>query len=105
MHPVIKEILDTVTDKQRINEELSDIEASIGVAKRILSGEFGYCKTCGDYFLSKSFFQESEIVKEKICTYSDPINSAGDEYRDGQVRYTYMYCPKGCKHRIKREEI
>lgn len=105
MHYVIREILDSGTDNVRKAEEIAEIEKSIGIAKRIFSGEFTYCKSCGDYFLSRSFFQESEIVEERICTYSDPINSGGDEYKDGKVEYTYMYCPKGCKHKIRRKEI
>lgn len=105
MHSLIKVILDSDIDNKSKAEEISKMEESIQIAKRIFSGELTYCKTCGDYFLSRSFFQDSETVKERICIYSDPINSGGDEYRDGQVKYTYMYCPKGCKHMIKREEF
>lgn len=47
---------------------------------------------------------DTEIVTERVYIYSDPINSSGDEYEDKRVRYTYKYCPKGCKHKINREE-
>lgn len=105
MHPVIKEILDSsISNKEKV-AEIEKLKASINIIEKILNGEFTYCKKCGDYYLSKCFFQDSETVKERICIYSDPINSGGDEYRDGQVKYTYMCCPKGCKHMINREEI
>lgn len=50
------------------------------------------------------FFTDTEDVDERVCVYSDPINSGGDEYETKKVRYTYKICPKGCKHQINREE-
>lgn len=104
LHVFIKEILNsdiTLIDKKRKIQELKD---SIELAEKIFTGEFTYCKKCGDYYLSKSFFTDQEVVEENVCTYSDPINSGGDEYTRKKVRYTYKYCPKGCKHQINREE-
>ena len=103
MHQVIKDILDrdiSVDDKKKLVAELKD---SITLAEQIFSGKFAYCKKCGDYYLSQSFIVETEVVSERVCTYSDPINSGGDEYENKDIRYTYKYCPKGCKHTINRE--
>ena len=104
MHKVIKEILDKNISTEKKAKEVADIKASVELAERIFSGEFAYCMKCGDYFLSKSFIVDFEVVTERVCTYSDPINSGGDEYEDKKIRYTYKYCPKGCKHKINREE-
>ena len=103
MHQVIKDILDrdiSVDDKKKLVAKLKE---SITLAEQIFSGKFTYCKKCGDYFLSQSFIVETEVVSERVCTYSDPINSGGDEYENKDIRYTYKYCPKGCKHTINRE--
>lgn len=105
MHPIIKEIFDRNTTPEKKAKEIEEIKASIEIAERIFAGELAYCMKCGDYFLSKSFVVDTEIVTERVCTYSDPINSGGDEYEDKKVRYTYKYCPKGCKHTINREEF
>ena len=104
MHPIIKEIFDKNITSDKKAKEIADIKASIEIAERIFSGEFAYCMKCGDYFLSKSFVVDTEVVTERVCTYSDPINSGGDEYENKKVKYTYKYCPKGCKHIINREE-
>lgn len=104
MHPSIKEILDSNRPTEKKAAEIAELKESVALAERIFSGEFIYCQKCHDYFLSKSFIRETEIVTERVCVYSDPINSGGDEYEDKQVRYTYKYCPKGCKHIINREE-
>ena len=104
MHYIIKEILDKDTSTESKAKEVAELKASVELAERIFSGEFAYCKKCSDYYLSKSFIVDTEIVTERVCTYSDPINSGGDEYEDKKVRYTYKYCPKGCKHMINREE-
>ena len=103
LHPTIKEILKLKTDNATKLLKIRDLEQSLEIAKRIFSGELTYCASCGDYFLSKCFFQETETVEEKICVYSDPINSGGDIYNDGKVIYTYLCCPKGCRHKIRRE--
>ena len=105
MHKIIKEILDSDYSNDKKSAMLIEIKDSIAIAEKIFAGEFYYCKKCGDYFLSKSFFKEKETIEEKICTYADPLNSSGDIYENRQVRYTYMYCPKGCKHIINREVI
>ena len=105
LHIIVKEILDsdiTNIDKKRKIDELKE---SIEIADKIFSGEFTYCKLCKDYYLTKSFFIDSETVDENVCVYSDPINSGGDEYQRKRVKYTYKYCPKGCKHLISREEL
>lgn len=104
MHPIIKEILDKDITVEKKAAEVAELKESIELAERIFSGEFTYCKKCGDFFLSKSFLVDTEIITERVCTYSDPINSGGDEYEDKKVRYTYKICPKGCKHQINREE-
>ena len=104
MHKIIKEILDSSSSTEKKAAEIADLKASVGIAEKIFSGEFTYCQKCHDYFLSKSFVVDTEVVTERVCTYSDPINSGGDEYEDKKVRYTYKYCPKGCKHTINREE-
>ena len=105
MHSVIKNILDSNTTNQQKAEEVNKIKESINIAERIFSGELAYCRGCGDYFLSRSFFEDVEIVDELVCTYSDPINSGGSEYKKMRVRYIYECCPKGCKHKIYREEL
>jgi len=104
MHQIIKEILDSSSPTEKKAAEIEELKASIEIAEKIFAGEFTYCKKCGDYYHSKSFFVETEVVDERVCTYSDPINSGGDEYENRKVRYTYKYCPKGCKHQINREE-
>ena len=104
MHQIIKEILDSDYPNDKKIAMVKEIKDSVEIAEKIFSGEFAYCQKCGDYFLRRSFITEMEIVTERVCTYSDPINSGGDEYEDKQVRYTYKYCPKGCKHTINREE-
>ena len=104
MHIIVKEILKADITLQDKKNKIKELQESIDLANRIFSGEFTYCKKCGDYFLSKSFFTDSEVVNENVCIYSDPINSGGDEYQMKKVKYTYKYCPKGCKHLITREE-
>lgn len=103
MHPIIKEILDKDITVEKKAAEVAELKESIELAERIFSGEFTYCKKCGDFFLSKSFLVDTEIITERVCTYSDPINGDFDvQYK--KVRYTYKICPKGCKHQINREE-
>ena len=104
MHPIIKKILDKDISTEEKATEIEELKASIEIAEKIFEGEFTYCKKCKDYYYSRSFFEDTEIVVEPVCTYSDPINSGGDEYENRKVRYTYKYCPKGCKHQINREE-
>lgn len=105
MHSAIKEVLEcnSTTNRQK-TEEISRLKESINIAEQILAGKFTYCKSCGDYFLSKSFITETEVIDELVCIYADPINSGGSEYAKKPIRYTYKYCPKGCKQQIQREE-
>lgn len=104
MHKAIKEILDNSRSNDEKIRMLQEIKNSIEIAEKVFSGEFTYCKKCGDYFLSKSYFTDTEVVTERVCTFSDPNGGSGDEYENKKVRYTYKYCPKGCKHIINREE-
>lgn len=105
MNNTIKEILTMKVKIELKKEALQSLKKDIEIAEKILSGDFIYCENCDDYFLSKSFFTEKEIKEEKICTYTDPINSSGNEYKNGKVRYTYRFCPKGHKHIVYREEV
>ena len=104
LHEVVKNILDSNKTPEEKKRQLNEIKAAIELAEKIFSGELTYCKKCGDYYLSSSFFTETEDVDERVCVYSDPINSGGDEYETKKVRYTYKICPKGCKHQINRQE-
>lgn len=85
MNKIVRDIIDKkCSDKQKKNEldKLSeDIERAIG----ILSGKFQYWNT-------------------RICIWEDPINSGGNEYKDGYVDITYRICPKGHKHEVDRKE-
>ena len=104
LHEVVKNILDSNETAEEKKRKLDEIKEAIELAEKIFSGEFTYCKKCGDYYLARSFFTDTAVVNERVCVYSDPINSGGDEYKNKKIRYTYMICPKGCKHEINREE-
>ena len=105
MDKVIENILISRATNQEKYAQIEKLEKDIEMARKILYGECKYCKECHDYYLYKSFFTEKEIKNEKICTYNDPINSSGNEYKDGQVRYTYLICPKGHRDLQDRQEI
>lgn len=105
MDKVIENILISRVTIQEKYAQIEKLEKDIAIAKKVLSGEYKYCIKCNDYFLSKSFFTATEVKNAKICTYSDPINSSGDCYKDGQIKYTYLICPKGCKHLQDKKEI
>ena len=105
MHDYIKQILKNDTTSKEKQAEIELLKSSIEIADKIFSGEFAYCKKCDDYYLTRSFFTETEVIEERVCVYSDPINSSGDEYETKKVSYTYKYCPKGCKHQINRQEL
>lgn len=105
MDKVIENILISRATNQEKYAQIEKLEKDIEMARKILSGECKYCKECNDYYLSKSFFTETEIKNEKICTYNDPINSSGNEYKDSQVRYIYLICPKGHRDLQDRQEI
>lgn len=103
MNDLIKSIVinnnRTIADR---NEELDVLAKDIEKAKELLSGKYTYCKDCDDFYLSQSFFNKCETKEIRICIYSDPINSGGDEYADGYSDITYKICPKGHKHEINR---
>ena len=105
MHSIVKDILKQKVKIPMKEKELQSLKEDIKIAEKILSGEFIYCEHCDDYLLSKSFFTEEEIKEEEICTYVDPINSGGNEYKNGKVQYTYRFCPKGHKHIVYRKEV
>ena len=105
MNSVIKDILKRKVNIEDKRNALNSLEKDIEIARKILSGEMIYCENCDDYFLAHSFFQDIETKKESVCTYSDPINSGGNEYADRDVLYTYLICPKGHKHLIDRKEL
>ncbi|MBR5508991.1 MAG: hypothetical protein IKV59_02950 [Lachnospiraceae bacterium] len=104
MQEIIKNILNNGLNKSEKIEQLDKLSNEIQLAKDILSGKFKYCSDCDDYYLAESFLKKQETERAKICTYEDPINSGGNEYRDGFVYITYSVCPKGHKHVINREE-
>lgn len=105
MHNVVKDILKQKVKIPTKERELQSLKEDIEIAEKILSGEFIYCENCDDYFLSKSFFTEEETKEEEICIYNDPINSSGNEYKNGKVKYIYKICPKGHKHIIYKEGV
>ena len=105
MNSVIKDILKRKVNIEDKHNALNSLEKDIEIAREILSREMIYCEDCDDYFLARSFFQDTETKRESVCTYSDPINSGGNEYADKYVLYTYLICPKGHKHLIDRKEL
>ena len=76
MNSVIKDILKRKVNIEDKRNALNSIEKDIEIAKKILSGEMIYCENCDDYFLARSFFQDTETKKESICTYSYPRTAA-----------------------------
>ena len=104
MNKVIKDILNSGLAKTEKIEQLDKLSKEIQLANDILSGKFKYCPDCDDYYLAESFLKKQETEITSVCVYSDPINSGGDEYRDGYAHVTYSICPKGHKHEINREE-
>ena len=105
MNSVIKDIIKRKVNTEDKRKALDSLERDIDIARKILSGEMIYCEDCDDYFLSRSFFQDTEKKRESVCIYVDPINSGGNEYEDKDVLYTYLICPKGHKHLINRKEM
>ena len=93
-----------ILDDKNPEKKLEEVKKAVEIVTGIQNGEYVYCKKCNDYFLAGSFIRKQEIIKEKVCVYSDPINSSGDEYKIKPIRYTYSFCPKGCKHIESREE-
>ena len=105
MNSVIKDIIKRKVDTEDKYKALESLEKDIEVAKKILSGEMIYCEDCEDHYLARSFFQDTEMKRESVCIYADPINSGGNEYADRDVLYTYKICPKGHKHLVNRKEL
>lgn len=104
MHDFIKSIINSNQSLEEKIQILNNIKDSIKMAENILSGKYKYCPECDDYYLTESFLSRSVTEKARICTYSDPINSGGNDYADGFADITYDICPKGHKHVIDRQE-
>ena len=100
MNKIIKDIITTNTNKEVKEKELKKLKEDIELAFQVLSGEYKYCKECDDFYLSKSFTEESEIKPCDICVYSDPINSGGNEFKKGISSNIYEVCPKNHKKLI-----
>ena len=97
MNAVIKDIIYRKCDKEDKIKALNKLRDDIDVAMNVLSGEYKYCEVCDDYYLAKSFLCETKNEYETVCTYSDPINSGGNEYGRKLFRNVYAICPKGHK--------
>lgn len=104
MNSLIKNIFSQNITKEEKNKALDLLCEEIEMAREILSGKFQYCPDCDDYYLPRSYLQETETEETKICIYEDPINSGGNDYVDGFLDITYRICPKGHKHEISRKE-
>lgn len=104
MNKIIREILDKNVTKEVKYKALDQLYNDIQTAKEILDGKFQYCEECDDYYLAESFLTKKDSIPSKICTWRDPINSGGNEYKDGYIDITWRVCPKGHKHEINREE-
>lgn len=102
MNPVIKDILVRTCSKEEKEKALSALEDEIRIVRGVLCGEYRYCEDCDDYYLAKSFLEETGTVQGKVCTNWDPIS--GNEYADGYIRTTYSICPKGHKRAIGTSE-
>lgn len=105
MNKIVENIIQSNDSVNNKLVKLESLENNIRIAKGYLNGKYLYCDQCKDYYLSKSFLSEFEKIPAKICIYEDPINSGGNEYRDGHVKITYRVCPKGHKEEINREEL
>ena len=105
MNPVIDDIIRRNVTTEEKEKALQQLEDEINFARRVLSKEFAYCPNCNDYYLADSFLLREEIKDERICTYCDPINSSGDEYKNGKMKYAYIICPKGHKHIKHKREV
>ena len=106
MRPEIKEIIAnqsmSVEEKQHI---LYEFQESINLAEKYLT-EYRYCPHCQEFYISKSFFIDTSYEEENVCTYSDPINSGGNEYERRRIKYTNLMCPKGhVVEEINREDL
>lgn len=104
MNKLIKKIIRSESTMDEKYKLLNSLAEEIEMAKSILSGKYKYCPHCDEYYLTKSYLTEKETKEAKICIWDDPINSGGNEYRDGYVDITYEICPKGHINEIEREE-
>lgn len=104
MDEKIKAILNSKLSAEAKEKELDELKQDIKLAKDVLSGKFKYCPECDDFYLSKSYLKEQETKKVRVCVYSDPINSGGDDYADGYADISYSICPKGHKLEVDRKE-
>lgn len=104
MNKFIKVIINKKCSDKQKKSELDKLSEDIEMAKGILSGKFQYCPDCDDYYLTKSFLQETETHNSRICVWEDPINSGGNEYEDGFIDITYSICPRGHKYEVNRKE-
>ena len=105
MNKMIKDIIERNCSKEDKDKALDSLTNDIALAKDILSGKYKYCPKCKDYYHSKSFFTEREVKTTDVCTYSDPINSSGNEYTEKDIEYTYSVCPKGHKELIHSQIV
>ena len=92
------------SDREKLDKLNSFIEEA-KIAIDIVKGKYKQCPKCKDYYLSNSFLSEEEIKEEQICVYEDPINSGGNDYALGKVKYVKMICPKGHVISFDRYEL
>lgn len=104
MNKIIEDIINNNSTKEEKIKALDLLSEHIEMARGIISGKYMYCPDCNDYYLTKSFFTETETLESKICVYEDWMNSGGNEYSDGFLDITYHICPKGHKHMIHKRE-
>lgn len=104
MNKTVKEIVEQWADSTTKLKELEKLEEDIAFAKKIVKGEYKQCLECKEYFLTRTFFTETERIDCQICTYDSPYNSGDDEYAEGYADITYLVCPKGCKTIIDKIE-
>lgn len=103
MNPVIKDILVRKCKQEDKEKALQSLTEDIEKARLILSGYYRYCPDCDDYYIAGSFLHSTVTEPSKVCTWEDPINSGGNEYKDVIKTTQYLICPKG--HRLKQEEF
>ena len=104
MNSLIKEIIKRRCENKYKLEALDSLSHDINIARGVIDGTYKYCEDCDDFYLAKSFITEKESKAANICTYHDPINSGGNEYKRGFIETTYEICPKGHKHKIDYKE-
>ena len=105
MNKQIISIIESYDSDDKKIEKLKTLIEESQIAMDIINGKYKYCSKCKDFYLSKSFITEDEVKEEKICTYDDPINSGGNEYKLGRVKYIKTLCPKGHEIKVDRYEL